>query len=160
MTQTREGLGRRAEAVTGQRLVARRPWPRWLLRRWPGASPPFTPSSSTSQLSARPSMPPGRPRSLDGAGGSERVSPSAPGAMTQLTAVLDAQVTERRAAMSSVPSTGPGGRKSAFSQSWEGSSCQSGTLNELVMERKVPPLLNSGSSLLPNCTQLFDCLPT
>lgn len=51
-------------------------------------------------------------------------------------------------------SIGSGGKKSGFSQPWECFSCQSGKLNELVMERKMPhflkPRLNSGCLIVSN----------
>lgn len=76
--------------------------------------------------------------------------------VTRPSAALTSQVTEKLATQSQVLPVCSGGSKPGSSQPWECSSCQSGKLNELVMERKMPhhfkARLNPGCLIVPSCS--------
>lgn len=141
-----------------QRLAARRPWQQWQLQCKPGGLfPPFSSQAVlTYQLRSPPSIALGRTSSLDGGRGSEKVSSNTPGARdSALCCPHISGHREARYPISGAPS-GLWRKKTGSSQPWECSSCQSGKLNELVMERKMPhhfkARLNPGRLIVPSCS--------
>lgn len=140
-----------------QRLTTKRPWQQLLLQHNPRSFLRFLSKKFlTSQFNSPLSIISVQTTSLDGGRRSKRIRPSTPGGHDS--AFWWPPISGHRESHYQILGALSWlwrKKKSGCGQPWECFSCQSGKLNELVMERKMPylfkPRLDPGCLIVPSC---------